>query len=94
MLIKGKLGDYDVVWVDHGYSYSQVEVYVTKTKKFWFFTWTSKSKVWELLDHRKKEKVIRYSPTQMREWFQSAVNEYEELKEAWANVKEETHKMG
>lgn len=84
MIIKGKLGEYNVCWERSGWSYAVPIVYVRK--KFSIFSYWSKA--WEGKCKTAKT-ASQLTPKPMVEWFNEAVYDYEKYVAEW-----EKHEAG
>lgn len=79
MIIKGTLGTYKVFWRSAGWSYAEPVVQC----KLNFIIFRKWSKVW-VGTHTTCRQANKMHPEQLREWFESAVKEYEDYITAWS----------
>jgi hypothetical protein len=93
MIIKGRKNDiYEVQWTPHGRIYTRVHVYKHQDIKFLGRTW---GKYWKWLwSSFGKRPVTEYdadrmTPSQIVQWFQTVVDEYENHTDAWKGVRKE-----
>lgn len=89
-VIKGELGEYNVFWRRYGESGAEVVVFRGPVyRKFFFGLLSAKNKpVWQTYatiggNCEFYHRVQKYTPEQMLQWFQFAVDEYEKHIKAW-----------
>jgi hypothetical protein len=87
MKITGKLGTYDCFYQQSGWSYAIVDIRKECTYLFGLIkSTTSVSRDKYFGGHRLYSTAERMLPNAMRNWFQSAVNEYERYTIEWSSV--------